>query len=69
MLNEPFIDNIGPSLGALAVYVKSFDKNNAVVMRPVWKLYNHQGPEWRHAQTVINEINYTVSENSFWMKM
>ncbi|KAL0267745.1 UNVERIFIED_CONTAM: hypothetical protein PYX00_009926 [Menopon gallinae] len=66
MLNEPFIDNIGPSLGALAVYVKTFDKNNAVVMTPVWKLYNHQGPEWRHAQTVINEINYTVVFEGTW---
>lgn len=61
ILNEPFIDNIGPSLGALAVYVKTMDRNNAIIMTPIWKLYNHQGPEWRYAQTVINEVNYTVS--------
>jgi hypothetical protein len=51
VLNEPFIDNTGPSLGSLTVYTK----NAKSVMTPVWRLYNHQGPEWRYAQALIPE--------------
>ena len=51
VLNEPFIDNTGPSLGSLTVYTK----NAKSVMTPVWRLYNHQGPEWRYAQAPIPE--------------
>nr|CAD7575255.1 unnamed protein product [Timema californicum] len=57
VLNEPFIDNTGPSLGSLSVYVKMLDKNGNIQMAPIWRLYNHQGPEWRYAQAVIQEIN------------
>jgi hypothetical protein len=51
VLNEPFIDNTGPSLGSLTVYTK----NAKSVMTPVWRLYNHRGPEWRYAQAPIPE--------------
>jgi hypothetical protein len=51
VLNEPFIDNTGPSLGSLAVYTKNANS----VMTPIWRLYNHQGPEWRYAQALIPE--------------
>ncbi|CAG2055387.1 unnamed protein product [Timema podura] len=57
VLNEPFIDNTGPSLGSLSVYVKMLDKNGNIQMEPIWRLYNHQGPEWRYAQALIQEIN------------
>nr|CAD7401052.1 unnamed protein product [Timema poppensis] len=57
VLNEPFIDNTGPSLGSLSVYVKMLDKNGNIQMAPIWRLYNHQGPEWRYAQALIQEIN------------
>lgn len=61
-MNEPFIDNTGPSLGALAVYTKIMDKTGSMTMTPVWRLYNHQGPEWRYAQALIQEASdYNVS--------
>ncbi|XP_069694256.1 MAM and LDL-receptor class A domain-containing protein 1-like [Periplaneta americana] len=55
VLNEPFIDNTGPSLGSLTVFIKSIEKNGNAVMTPIWRLYNHQGPEWRYAQAFIAE--------------
>jgi len=62
-MNEPFIDSTGPSLGALTVYLKVAEKTGGInqIMKPLWKLYNHQGPEWRYAQVPISEANYTVS--------
>lgn len=61
-MNEPFIDATGPSLGALSVYAKSADKDSSgnLVMKPVWRLYNHQGPNWQYAQALINEPNDSV---------
>lgn len=56
-MNEPFIDNTGPSLGALAVYAKPTDGS----MRPVWRLYNHQGPEWQYAQALVQDSSEMVS--------
>ncbi|PSN54331.1 hypothetical protein C0J52_10678 [Blattella germanica] len=55
VLNEPFIDNTGPSLGSLTVYTRYFERNGNANMTPVWRLYNHQGPEWRYAQAMIPE--------------
>lgn len=69
MLNEPFIDTTGPSLGALTVFVRPLDKGGMVSpppgpMRPVWRLYNHQGPEWRFAQAQVLDSNkHVVSES------
>lgn len=53
-MNEPFIDNTGPSLGALTIYTKS-TVDNDLPLRPVWRLYNHQGPEWQYAQAPITD--------------
>lgn len=62
-MNEPFIDVTGPSLGALSVYAKSSEKDNSgnLVIKPVWRLYNHQGPNWQYAQALINEPNDSVT--------
>lgn len=57
-MNEPFIDSTGPSLGALSVYTKSPNGNSD--MKPVWRLYNHQGPEWQYAQALIQNPNDLV---------
>lgn len=61
-MNEPFIDATGPSLGALTVYVKTTDKDNNgnLIMKPIWRLYNHQGPDWQYAQALINDPNDSV---------
>jgi hypothetical protein len=55
ILHEPFIGNTGPSLGALSVYTKVIEADGNVIKKPIWKLYNHQGPEWRYAQALIQE--------------
>lgn len=54
-MHEPFIGNTGPSLGALSVYTKVIEADGNVIKKPIWKLYNHQGPEWRYAQALIQE--------------
>lgn len=62
-MNEPYIDPTGPSLGSLTIYTKKFDRNNVASVTPKWQLYNHQGPDWKFAQTYIDEVNYTVKSN------
>lgn len=60
-MNEPFIDTTGPSLGALSIYLRSNDNSGSTVMKPIWRLYNHQGPDWQYAQAFIKEPNDAVS--------
>ncbi|XP_046406809.1 MAM and LDL-receptor class A domain-containing protein 1-like [Ischnura elegans] len=67
ILNEPFIDNTGPSLGVLAIHVKTQDKMGNVNVTSIWKLYNHQGPEWRPGQAMILEnMDYSIIIEGTW---
>ncbi|XP_065351077.1 MAM and LDL-receptor class A domain-containing protein 1-like [Cloeon dipterum] len=67
VLNEPFIGNSGPSLGALSVYTKVIEPDGNVIRKPVWKLYNHQGPEWHYAQALIQEEKvFTIFFEGIW---
>lgn len=68
VMNEPFIDATGPSLGALTVYVKTTDKDNNgnLIMKPIWRLYNHQGPDWQYAQALINDPNDSIVIEGIW---
>lgn len=59
-MNEPFIDTTGPSLGALSIYLRSIDNTGTVIMKPIWRLYNHQGPDWQYAQALIKDLNDAV---------
>ncbi|XP_039298033.1 MAM and LDL-receptor class A domain-containing protein 1-like [Nilaparvata lugens] len=65
IMNEPFIDNTGPSLGALTVYVKASDKEGGA-LKPVWRLYNHQGPEWQYAQASIKSPGDMIIIEGIW---
>ncbi|XP_075219109.1 MAM and LDL-receptor class A domain-containing protein 1-like isoform X2 [Lycorma delicatula] len=65
LMNEPFIENTGPSLGALTIYVKSTEKE-ATTMKPVWRLYNHQGPEWMYAQASIKHPTDLIIIEGIW---
>ncbi|XP_049780981.1 MAM and LDL-receptor class A domain-containing protein 1-like [Schistocerca cancellata] len=66
VLNEPFIDNTGPSLGALTVYTRSMDKSGTTTL-PIWRLYNHQGPEWHYAQArILQPNNYNIIIEGTW---
>lgn len=60
-MNEPFIDTTGPSLGALSIYLRSSDSTGVSTMKPIWRLYNHQGPDWQYAQALIKDPNDAVS--------
>jgi hypothetical protein len=64
-MNEPFIEASGPSLGAVTVYSRSNDRDAAgnLILKPIWRLYNHQGPDWQYAQVMIREPTNTVSNS------
>ncbi|XP_067216660.1 MAM and LDL-receptor class A domain-containing protein 1-like isoform X2 [Linepithema humile] len=51
---EPFIDSTGPSLGVLRLYVQAVG-DTVTEAKPIWQLYNNQGPTWNYAQTNINQ--------------
>ncbi|XP_012277059.1 MAM and LDL-receptor class A domain-containing protein 1 [Orussus abietinus] len=51
---ESFIDSTGPSLGVLRVSVQVVGEPSKG-SRPVWQLYNNQGPTWNFAQASINQ--------------
>lgn len=65
-MNEPFIDTTGPSLGALSIYLRSNDNTGGNIMKPIWRLYNHQGPDWQYAQALIKDPNDAVSRGLFF---
>lgn len=62
LMNEPYIDSSGPSLGALTIFIKTSAGENDAVMKPVWRLYNHQGPDWQYAQAFIPENAELVNQ-------
>nr|KAF7416754.1 hypothetical protein H0235_011285 [Vespula pensylvanica] len=63
---ESFIDSTGPSLGVLRVYIQPNDESSAEP-RPIWQLYNDQGPTWNYAQTNINERkNFNIYFEGIW---
>ncbi|XP_026667146.1 MAM and LDL-receptor class A domain-containing protein 1-like [Ceratina calcarata] len=51
---ESFIDSTGPSLGVLRVSVQT-QGDSSTESRPIWQLYNNQGPTWNYAQISLNE--------------
>lgn len=64
---EPIVDNIGPNLGKLAVWIRTFDRNDNLVMTPIWRLQNGQGPAWKYAQAQIeSETNYQIVIEGVW---
>ncbi|KYN35229.1 hypothetical protein ALC56_10404 [Trachymyrmex septentrionalis] len=50
---EPFIDSTGPSLGVLRLYMQA--EGDSSKAKPIWQLYNNQGPTWNYAQANINQ--------------
>jgi len=64
---EPIVDNTGPNLGKLAVWTRTIDKHDNLVMTPVWRLHNGQGPTWSYAQTEITtQTNHQVIIEGVW---
>ncbi|XP_053986898.1 MAM and LDL-receptor class A domain-containing protein 1-like [Hylaeus volcanicus] len=51
---ESFIDATGPSLGVLRLSIQTTGESSSE-SRPIWQLYNNQGPTWNYAQVNINE--------------
>ncbi|EFN76831.1 Apical endosomal glycoprotein [Harpegnathos saltator] len=63
---EPFIDSTGPSLGVLRLYVQAAGDTSAEA-KPIWQLYNNQGPTWSYAQANINEnTNFNIVFEGTW---
>lgn len=63
---ESFIDSAGPSLGVLRVSIQTIEKSS-IESRPIWQLYNNQGPTWNYAQININEReNFNVIFEGTW---
>ncbi|KAL7643743.1 UNVERIFIED_CONTAM: hypothetical protein RMT77_005749 [Armadillidium vulgare] len=50
---DPFIEATGPSLGSLRVILMEQDQQGFQVLRPLWGLKNHQGPNWQYGQLSI----------------
>ena len=64
---EPIVDNTGPNLGKLAVWIRTFDRNDNLIMTPIWRLQNGQGPTWQYAQAKIeSETDYQIVFEGVW---
>ncbi|XP_071553862.1 MAM and LDL-receptor class A domain-containing protein 1 [Temnothorax nylanderi] len=62
---EPFIDSTGPSLGVLRLYVQT--EGDSSKAKPIWQLYNNQGPTWSYAQTNINQnTDFSIVFEGTW---
>ncbi|XP_025992366.2 MAM and LDL-receptor class A domain-containing protein 1 isoform X1 [Solenopsis invicta] len=62
---EPFIDSTGPSLGVLRLYVQT--ESDSSKAKPIWQLYNNQGPTWNYAQANINQnTDFNVVFEGTW---
>ncbi|XP_015520963.2 MAM and LDL-receptor class A domain-containing protein 1-like [Neodiprion lecontei] len=63
---ESFIDSTGPSLGVLRVSVQAVGDASSE-SRPIWQLYNNQGPTWSYAQARIEEKkNFNIIIEGTW---
>lgn len=65
---EPFIEQSGPSLGSLTLYLFSEDATEGTtILRPLWSLRNHQGPNWLYAQAKVqSDTDYAVIFEGTW---
>ncbi|XP_023328229.1 MAM and LDL-receptor class A domain-containing protein 1 [Eurytemora carolleeae] len=64
---EPIVDNTGPNLGKLAVWTRTIDSEDNLVMTPVWRLHNGFGPSWAFAQTQIStDTTFQVVIEGVW---
>ncbi len=65
---EPIVDNTGPNLGKLAVWVRTRDRDGgAPEMAPVWRLQNGQGPSWKYAQAKVDsKADFQVVVEGVW---
>ena len=42
-------------------------RNDNLIMKPIWRLTNGQGPSWKYAQAQIDsETNYQVVFEGIW---
>ncbi|XP_012264977.2 MAM and LDL-receptor class A domain-containing protein 1-like [Athalia rosae] len=63
---ESFIDSTGPSLGVLRVLIQAVGDAPSE-SRPIWQLYNNQGPTWSYAQASIEEKrNFHIIFEGTW---
>lgn len=65
---EPFVEPSGPSLGSLTLYLWTEDATEGTtIIKPLWSLKNHQGPNWLYAQAKVeSETSYAVIFEGTW---
>jgi len=64
---EPIVDTTGPNLGKLSIWTRTIDRNDLLVMTPVWRLHNGHGPSWRFGQAqVTTDTSYQVIIEGIW---
>jgi len=64
---EPIVGNTGPELGKLNIWVRSEDRNGNIVLEPIWRLQNGQGPSWKYAQAKVKtKGNFQVLVEGVW---
>lgn len=53
-------------IGVLRLYVQAVGDTSKEA-KPIWQLYNNQGPTWNYAQTNINEnTNFNIVFEGIW---
>jgi len=64
---EPIVDTTGPDLGKLAIWTRTIDRNDQLVMTPVWRVQNGHGPAWRFGQAQVTTATaYQVMIEGIW---
>ncbi|XP_076661928.1 MAM and LDL-receptor class A domain-containing protein 1 [Halictus rubicundus] len=66
LMFESFIDSTGPSLGVLRVSIQTTGESSTE-SRPIWQVYNNQGPTWSYAQiSVVERKDFNVVFEGTW---
>lgn len=64
---EPIVDTTGPNLGKLAIWTRTIDRQDRLVMTPVWRLHNGRGPSWQYGQAqVTTDTTFQVIIEGVW---
>jgi len=64
---EPIVDTAGPNLGKLAMWTRTINRDDRLVMTPVWRLHNGHGPSWRYGQAQVStSTSFQVIVEGVW---
>lgn len=64
---EPIVDTTGPNLGKMAIWTRTINRQDQLVMTPVWRLHNGAGPSWQYGQAqVTTATSFQVIIEGIW---